>query len=138
MRGWPAASLGGVMELAIQVYTKRYFQFSGRASRPEFWLSALLLTIAYVGAGILDYSFGMLSPISWVGPIGWIVWIITLIPAVAVGVRRLHDSNRSGLWYLSTAVPVIGWVFFIVLACLPGTQEQNRFGTSAPTASNRT
>jgi uncharacterized membrane protein YhaH (DUF805 family) len=88
---------------------RKYAQFSGRAPRAEYWWYYLVLLIAYLGAVFIDRKIG--SRI--VGPYGILavlLWLGLLIPTLAVGVRRMHDTNRTGWWILAPVVPyVIGF-----------------------------
>ncbi len=87
---------------------QKYAVFSGRASRSEFWLFSL------VHAVIL----GVLATISLQAQ--WFIYVYGLyalaliIPVLAVTVRRLHDTGRSGWWWFIGAIPVIGWIILIV------------------------
>jgi len=96
---------------------KNYVKFDGRARREEFWYFFLFNFIISLILGSI--SAGVLSTIYALG---------VLIPSIAVGVRRLHDTNRSGLWHLIILVPLIGTIWFIVLCILNGTPGYNRFG----------
>ena len=88
---------------------KRYAQFSGRAPRAEYWWFFLFLVIAYIIAMIIDGAIGR----RLVGPYGVVaglLWLAVIIPTIAVGVRRLHDIDRTGWWMLGPIVPyVIGF-----------------------------
>ncbi len=138
---------------------KRYADFQGRSRRKEFWLFQLLNAIvALVLAGPFFFSYisaviassgdpgaeaaamealiagGLSLSIAGLGLYGLYV-LAVFIPSIAVAVRRLHDCNMSGWWYLglslASAVPVIGFLASIalfVLLVLPGTQGGNRFG----------
>lgn len=120
---------------------KRYVQFSGRSRRKEFWMFALLALIVYVVASILDGLIGFgsaqtysgadglygASYSSW-GPFEGIVTLGLLIPSLAVAVRRLHDTDRSGWWLLIGLIPLVGSIVLLVFYCLDGTKGENRFG----------
>ena len=56
--------------------------------------------------------------------------LIILIPAIAVGVRRLHDTNHSGWWYLLIIIPIIGWIFILIWLCKNSDEGNNRFGSN--------
>jgi uncharacterized membrane protein YhaH (DUF805 family) len=140
---------------------RRYFDFSGRSRRREFWMFMLLNIIigcilagpAYVmlmrqmiamaasaeaGAPV-EPNFGAMilgSPIA-LGLLGiyGIYALVTIIPSIAVTVRRLHDRNMRGWWYLGVVllswIPIIGFlvsIAFLVIMCLDGTPGPNRFG----------
>jgi uncharacterized membrane protein YhaH (DUF805 family) len=98
---------------------KKYAVFSGRARREEFWYFILLNGICGVVASVLDET----------GVLYGIVILGFLIPGIAVAVRRLHDVDRSGWWYLIIFVPIVGAIFLIVWFCTKGTDGSNRFGS---------
>ena len=93
----------------------KYATFSGRARRSEYWWWYLFVTIVFIVAGILDRAVGLTySDTTLYG--GWIATIaaiVFLIPNLAVAVRRLHDTGRTGWWLLIGLVPFIG--FFVLL-----------------------
>lgn len=96
---------------------KKYAVFSGRARRREYWMFVLWNMLAWLGLGIL--SCGVLNPL---------YALAALLPSLAVNVRRLHDSNRSGWWLLLSLVPFVGPVWLLVLMVLGGTRGANRYG----------
>ncbi|MCM1301041.1 MAG: DUF805 domain-containing protein [Alistipes senegalensis] len=88
-----------------------YADFNGRATRTEFWMFVLFNWIASIIIGIIGWALG----ISWLSTI---YGLAVLVPMLAVGARRLHDTGRSGWWWLICLVPVIGFIWLIVLWCL--------------------
>ena len=120
---------------------KKYFQFSGRSRRKEYWMFALLFWILFVIAGIIDtmLGFGAVETgtaaasysYDWKvenGPVMIAVSLLFFFPHLAVSVRRLHDTNRTGWWLLILLVPLVGLVVMFVFLCLDGTIGPNRFG----------
>ena len=105
---------------AVKTCFGKYVDFSGRASRSEYWWFYLFYIIVAVIAGLID---GLLETQF----VGLIVVLAMLLPILAVGVRRLHDIDRSGWWLLIGFVPVIGGIVLLVFACLP-SKDPNRFG----------
>ena len=100
---------------------KKYFTISGRARRKEFWLFYLAWLILIVIAFGIDIVMG------FVGIVG-IVNVALACPYFAVSSRRLHDTNRKAWWLLMNLIPVIGWIWLIVLFCFKGMEGENRFG----------
>ena len=122
------------MNLVIGCVTQKYVGFAGRARRKEFWLFSLVMLVITWIAMFFDTAIGFTMPVDlWgqmfgIGVLYTIVVLALFLPALAVTVRRLHDTNRRGWWYLILFVPFIGWIWFLVLLCLKGTEGENRFG----------
>jgi uncharacterized membrane protein YhaH (DUF805 family) len=123
---------------------RRYADFSGRSRRKEYWLYVLFLFIGFIVFGILDSVLGLGgSSSSWHstsgeqvgagasfhgGVLTIIFWLANLVPSIAVGVRQLHDTDRSGWWLLISLIPLIGGIVLLVFTVLEGTRGPNRFG----------
>ncbi len=110
---------------AVSLYWSRYFEFSGRSSRSEYWWATLFVFLAGIGVAILDAA---IFPFNMYGPVSSIFSLVTFIPGLAMSVRRLHDLNRSGWWLLLVFVPVIGWIVLFVWTVTKGDEADNRFG----------
>jgi len=107
---------------------RRYFDFGGRTSRKDFWIYVLVYIVIYIIAAAIDWSLFGRGMGQSVGIVTGIVGLIHLIPGIAVTVRRLHDTDRSGWWILIVLVPLIGAIWLLVLECFAGTPGANRFG----------
>lgn len=107
---------------------KQYAVFSGRARRKEYWFFFLFNFIANVILGVVDYMTGTFSETLSMGLLSGIYTVAVLIPSIAVSVRRLHDTNRSGWWLLIALVPFIGPLVVLIFMVLDGTPGDNRFG----------
>ena len=108
---------------------KRYAEFTGRSRRKEYWMFVLLSIGIYFIASILDRIAGMNGMIAGTyGPITALVVLGLLVPSLAVSIRRLHDSDRSGWWLLLGLVPMVGEIIVLVFMVLEGTRGANRFG----------
>jgi uncharacterized membrane protein YhaH (DUF805 family) len=116
---------------------KRYFDFSGRSRRKEYWMFAILYIVLYIIAGILDVQLGFATTTSSSefgdgsasasfnmqgGMLTMILQLALLIPSIALAVRRMHDNDKSGWWIL---VPIYN---IIVIWFMEGTRGPNRFG----------
>jgi uncharacterized membrane protein YhaH (DUF805 family) len=102
---------------------KNYVNFSGRAPRSEYWFWVLWMIIISIITATIDYQFFDSQP----GPINTIFGLATFLPSLAMGIRRLHDIDRTGWWTL-IALTGIGLFVLLVFACLKGTTGPNRFG----------
>ena len=105
---------------------KKYADFSGRASRSEFWFFTLFLFLAGFVSAIIDMMILNFHPDD-IGPINLIVTVITLIPAIAVAARRLHDVNQSGWWQL-IILTFIGIPIYLYWVISRGTNGNNDYG----------
>ena len=106
---------------------RNYVGFSGRAHRTEFWMFVLInLIIAFI-LGLIDAQLGLLGPTGY-GVISGIYSLVVLVPTIAVTVRRLHDTGRSGWWILLWLIPVVGFIILLVLLIGKGTEGDNEYG----------
>jgi len=112
---------GGNMSWYLEVL-KKYAIFSGRARRKEYWMFVLInVIISFVLYFIEGLAGGP-------GVVGGLYGLALLIPSIAVGVRRLHDTNLTGWWLLIGLIPVIGAVILIVFTVQDGEQGANQYG----------
>lgn len=117
---------------------KRYADFEGRSRRTEFWMFALLTTLIYaIGLTVMvvTVGFGNMpaggSPPAefWVFFTALMVFALgTVIPNLAVQVRRFHDQDKSGWFVLLGFIPYVGGIILLVFMCIEGTRGPNRFG----------
>jgi len=106
---------------------KKYAVFSGRARRKEYWMFLLFNIILVV---VLSFVEGLVgSP----GIISMLYSLAVLIPSIAVSVRRLHDTDRSGWWLLISLVPLIGAIVLLVFMVIDGKPGENQYGTNPKT-----
>ena len=102
---------------AISVCFRRYFQFSGRASRSEYWFFVLFTFLLGIVTGLLDSMlFGVPMADDVGGPLNTISALVVLIPSFAVAWRRLHDTGRSGWWIGGFFLAMIGAVALVVIS----------------------
>lgn len=106
---------------AIKAGFSNYVNFSDRSSRSEYWYWVLFAVIGAIVTKVIDYAIGM--------PITYLLFALAIfLPGIAVGIRRLHDLDRSGWWLLLCFIPLVGAIILIVWFCGQGTQGPNRFG----------
>ncbi|MEO7603268.1 MAG: DUF805 domain-containing protein [Sphingomicrobium sp.] len=107
---------------------QKYAEFTGRASRPEYWWFVLAQIVVMLVAMFLDSMLGTDFGGSGYGLIYLVVALGLLVPAIAVGIRRLHDTDRSGWWLLIALVPFVGAIILIVFLASEGTSGDNQYG----------
>lgn len=125
------------MEWMLMPY-RRYFEFSGRSRRKEYWLFALFNFLVYIGFMLVLMALGSgmqygemasMGPLASVVLIAMFAWgIATIIPSLSVTFRRLHDTDRSAWWILIGFVPIIGGLVLLYFYLIEGTRGPNRFG----------
>lgn len=103
---------------SITTCFSKYAAFEGRASRSEFWWWYLFTLLASVATGMVSETLSGLFSLA------------VLLPSLAVGARRLHDTDRSGWFLLLWLIPLIGWIVLLVWAVQEG-KEPNRFSAAA-------
>lgn len=103
---------------------KQYAVFSGRARRTEYWMFFLFNLIIVFVLGFVEALVG--GP----GVIGTLYSLAVLIPSIAVSVRRLHDTDRSGWWLLIALIPLIGTIVLLVFMVQDGKPGQNQYGAN--------
>jgi len=122
--------------VAFRTCLKRYCQFSGRASRSEFWFFVLAEFLLYLVYEVLGFLVGFV--LASAGDVGLIVagavcvifiiiMLALILPYLSVLVRRLHDTGRSGWWFFISWIPFIGSIWLLVLLCLESTGP-NQYG----------
>lgn len=109
---------------------KKYAEFSGRARRKEYWFFVLFNFLVVIVLSILDGIVGTLDAEGGIGLLSGIYSLGVLIPSIAVGVRRLHDTDRSGWWMLIGFIPIIGVIVLLIFFVLDSTPGENQYGPS--------
>lgn len=124
------------MEWMLMPY-RRYADFDGRSQRKEYWMFVLFTTLVAIvcaipmGIGIasMDNEAAGPSPMFFVGIIMLAVFgLASIIPSIAVQVRRFHDQDKSGWMVLLGFIPYVGGIIALVFMCLEGTRGPNRYG----------
>ena len=113
---------------SVKTCFKKILDIQGRASRSEYWWFALFLFIAGVVTSIIDVMIMGYSSENF-GPINAIFSVITFLPGLAVGARRLHDIDRSGWWQL-LVFTIIGIILLVVWFATAGSNKKNRYGSA--------
>jgi uncharacterized membrane protein YhaH (DUF805 family) len=109
------------MDIYLSVL-KKYVVFEGRAGLKEFWMFTLFnFIISFVLSGI-DMTIGTF------GALSFLYSVAVFLPSLAVTVRRLHDTDRSGWWVLVSFIPIVGVIILLILWALEGTEGPNQYG----------
>lgn len=106
---------------------KKYFEFSGRARRAEYWYFTLFNVIFSIVLGVIDAVIAA-GNTSDIGVLGGLYSLALFIPSLAVAVRRLHDTGRSGWWMLMIFIPLIGVIVLLVFMVMDGEASDNEYG----------
>ena len=109
---------------------QKYAVFSGRAQRKEYWIFYLLTVLITLALAILDMLIGSFDKASGIGVLSGLYSLAILIPNLAVTVRRLHDTNRSGWWFFIVLVPLLGGILLLIFLVQDGTPGENRYGAN--------
>jgi uncharacterized membrane protein YhaH (DUF805 family) len=104
---------------------KNYVGFSGRARRKEFWMFFLFNFIFSIAAAIIDQIIFRDSNLRLFSSL---YSLAVLLPSLAVDVRRLHDTNRSGFWVFLALIPLVGAIILIVWFATEGQRSENKYG----------
>jgi len=116
---------------------KKYTVFGGRSRRKEYWYYALFVVTISIVLSTIDGLIGTSNSSTGGGLLSGIFGLATLVPSIAVSVRRLHDIDRTGWWVLIGLVPLIGWIVLLVFHVQDSTSGTNRYGPNPKSASAR-
>jgi uncharacterized membrane protein YhaH (DUF805 family) len=116
----------GFFDWYLKCVKGHYADFEGRARRTEYWMFVLVSLIIAIVIGIV-------GSIIHLRVLGTLYGLAVLLPTLAVGARRLHDTGRSGWWLLIYLLPLIGWIWLIVLLAMGGDQGSNQYGADPKT-----
>ena len=105
---------------AISEAFKNIVTFNGRASRSAFWWF-------FLGAIIIDLIGAIIGTAAHAVAVQYIIYVLVAIGTISLAVRRLHDSGKSGFWWLIGFIPIIGTITLIVFYCLSGTPGPNKY-----------
>jgi uncharacterized membrane protein YhaH (DUF805 family) len=108
------------MQEAVRSVLSQYANFNGRARRSEYWFFTLAIFLVSIVAGVIDLIIGAQI-------MQWVVILATIVPSLAVGARRLHDTDKSGWLQLIGIIPLIGWIVLIVFYAMDSTPD-NKYG----------
>ena len=109
---------------------KQYAVFSGRARRKEYWMFVLFAFIIQILAAVLDNLLDITfpGPYMFYGPIYIIAGLVMILPNLAVTIRRLHDTGKSGWFIFISLIPFIGSIWLLVLMFTNSQPGENSYG----------
>ena len=114
------------------VLTKKYAEFQGRASRSEFFrynlMISLCLTIIPIIMGIIKLVSNNIMTVIVLYVLLGIIELALILPGLAIAVRRLHDTNKSGWFFLINFIPIVGPIWFLILILTKGDAHTNNYG----------
>ncbi len=110
-------------EAIVRAIQQNYCNFSGRASRSEFWWFSLF---TFILAAIIGIVFCWNEDV--LNIVTGLVNLALLLPSLGLAVRRLHDIDKSGWWIFISLIPVIGWILLIVWYCKDSQMAPNEYG----------
>ena len=116
------------MNYFIDCLTKKYACFSGRARRQEYWLFVLFNAIAGIIINVIGGVLAGATGVDAFAFLGAIYNLAVLIPSFAVFCRRMHDTGRSGWWWLIGLIPFVGIIVLLVFCCLDSQPGENKYG----------
>jgi len=122
-------------QTALRSFWTRYRDFKGRSRRSEYWFIQLFLVVTNIAVAIIDLALMGWDVDRFIanggGGIVGLVWIlVTIVPALAVLVRRLHDTGKSGWWALVGFLPLVGAIVLLVFTVTDSSPGENKFGIS--------
>ena len=120
---------------AIKSFWSNYARFKGRSRRSEYWFIQLFLILTNLAVAAIDLVLMNGDVDRFIanggGGIVGLIWIlVTIVPALAVLVRRLHDTGKSGWWALIGFIPLVGAIVLLVFTVLDSDAGENKFGES--------
>ena len=112
---------------------QKYADFTGRATRSEYWYFVLFYLLLSAGLMIVDALLGWFNSELGIGVLSGIYTLALMIPSLSVTVRRLHDTGRSAWWLLVGLIPIVGGIVLLVFFVQDSQDAVNRFGTNPKT-----
>lgn len=109
---------------------RQYAVFKGRARRKEYWFFILFNLIASLVLTVVDFMTGTLDPELGMGLLSGLYSLAILIPSLAVTVRRLHDTDRTGWWLLIGLIPLIGAIVLLIFMLQDSQPGDNQYGAN--------
>ena len=106
---------------------KNYITFTGRSRRAAYWMFVLFNFIAVILANVIDNVLGLAGEAGY-GPVSMIYGLAVFLPGLALAIRRLHDTGRSGWWMLIGFIPIVGLIVLIIFFVQDSQAGSNQYG----------
>ena len=107
---------------------QHYADFNGRARRSEYWYYTLFNFLIYIACVVLALLLAIATDTPGFISLAYLWGLATLLPTIAVCVRRLHDTGKSGWFYLTVLIPLVGGILMLVWMCTDSELGHNRYG----------
>lgn len=107
---------------------KNYVGFTGRARRKEYWMYCLFYIIIGIVIAVVERVIGLGTMLSS------LYSLALLLPSIAVSIRRMHDTGRSGWWICINFIPILGWLIFLFFAVQDSQPGENQYGPNPKAA----
>ena len=117
------------MNWYLDVLRNKYALFDGRARREEYWMFTLINFLISIILGFIAGAIGLKF-------LSYVYSIALFVPSIALGARRLHDTNRSGWWQLLCFIPIIGWLVLLYWYVTDSDTGSNQYGENPKLISN--
>lgn len=118
------------MEWFLKVVKEHYADFNGRARRKEFWMFFLFMYIGIIAVYVVGIILALIADFLgaiFMGVAG-LAMLALIVPYLAVAVRRLHDTGKSGWMFLVSFIPVIGGIWLLIMLATEGQVGDNQYG----------
>ena len=118
------------MEWYLDVLKNHYADFDGRARRKEYWMFTLVNVAILIGLSIVSSILGAIwDPLGWLGYLAYLGYALAvLVPGLAAGVRRLHDTGKTGWFILFGLIPFVGFFIVLYFMVIEGDAGPNEYG----------
>ena len=112
----------------LNVIKQHYVDFAGRASRSQFWYFTLFSFLISLAISVVTGIIGSVLNTGIFSLLGVLYSLAIMVPSVCLGIRRLHDTGKSGWWYLISLVPFVGFIILIVFWVMDSEADRNQYG----------
>ncbi|MGJ8549860.1 DUF805 domain-containing protein [Winogradskyella wichelsiae] len=116
------------MKWYLKVVKENYANFTGRARREEYWMFVLFNMIFAFAIAFVSIGLGLMTELPLLSSLYFIYVLGIIVPSLAVTVRRLHDTGKSGWFFFVALIPVVGGIWLLVLLITEGDKGTNAYG----------